>query len=50
MSQQPTAELQNALVASLMAVIGAPDDEAVADAADATLRELDTALGLGEAG
>ncbi|MGX1544234.1 hypothetical protein [Streptomyces adustus] len=44
MQQQPTAELQDALVASLLAVIGAPDDEATAATADAALRSLDAAL------
>ncbi|MER5600701.1 hypothetical protein [Streptomyces sp. NPDC002265] len=43
--QQPTADLQNALVASLLAVIGAPDDEETAATADAALVSLDAALG-----
>ncbi|MGW0207853.1 hypothetical protein ACWDZ8_19290 [Streptomyces sp. NPDC003233] len=36
-----TEELQHAMVEQLMAVIGAPDDEQVAEAADAAVRALD---------
>jgi hypothetical protein len=43
--QQSTAELQEAMVASLLAVIGAPDDEDASAAADAALNDLDAVLG-----
>ncbi|MGV9905170.1 hypothetical protein ACWDU8_22215 [Streptomyces sp. NPDC003388] len=39
-----TEELQHATVEQLMAVIGAPDDESVAEAADAAVRALDERL------
>ncbi|WP_199829490.1 hypothetical protein [Streptomyces sp. MMG1121] len=38
---QSTEELQHAMVEQLMAVIGAPDDQQVAEAADAVVRTLD---------
>ncbi|GED88464.1 hypothetical protein [Streptomyces sp. 6-11-2] len=39
-----TDELKQALVESLMTVIGAPDDEPTAETAAATLRTLDERL------
>ncbi|MBX7549440.1 hypothetical protein [Streptomyces sp. NPDC004232] len=39
-----TEELQHAMVEQLMAVIGAPDDQQVAEAADAVVRALDERL------
>lgn len=41
---QSTEELQHAMVEQLMAVIGAPDDQQVSDAADAVVRALDERL------
>ncbi|CAK7280228.1 MULTISPECIES: hypothetical protein [Streptomyces] len=41
---QSTEELSHAVVGQLMAVIGAPDDEQVAEAADASVRALDERL------
>ncbi|WP_369392527.1 hypothetical protein AB5J72_36790 [Streptomyces sp. CG1] len=41
---QSTEELQHTLVEQLMAVIGAPDDEQVAAAADTAVRVLDERL------
>ncbi|MBV2355224.1 hypothetical protein KUM39_12720 [Streptomyces sp. J2-1] len=41
---QATEELQHAVVEQLMAVIGAPDDAAVAESADAAVRALDERL------
>lgn len=40
-----TDELRKALVESLMAVIGAPDDEPTAETAATTLSSLDERLG-----
>ncbi|NEB75764.1 hypothetical protein G3I40_11060 [Streptomyces sp. SID14478] len=37
-------DLQHAVVEQLMAVIGAPDDQDVADAADGAVRALDERL------
>ncbi|WP_333778161.1 hypothetical protein [Streptomyces sp. IBSBF 3136] len=47
---QSTEELQHAMVEQLMAVIGAPDDEVVAEAADSVVRALDERLRAGAAG
>ncbi|MFJ8781216.1 MULTISPECIES: hypothetical protein [unclassified Streptomyces] len=41
---QSTEELQHAVVEQLMAVIGAPDDLRVAEAADALVNALDERL------
>ncbi|MGY1502758.1 hypothetical protein ACW4TU_40310 [Streptomyces sp. QTS52] len=41
---EETATLQHAMVEQLMAVIGAPDDEDVARAADDVVRALDVRL------
>jgi hypothetical protein len=46
---QSTEELQHAMVEQLMAVIGAPDDESVAEAADAVVRALDERMTAGAA-
>ncbi|WP_399929038.1 hypothetical protein [Streptomyces kanamyceticus] len=41
---EKTEALQHAMVEQLMAVIAAPDDEDVARAADAVVRDLDALL------
>ena len=42
-----TEALQHAMIEHLMGVIGAPDDVAVADAADGVVRALDARLSAG---
>ncbi|MGV9884526.1 hypothetical protein [Streptomyces sp. NPDC003006] len=41
---ETTDALKHAMVEQLMGIIGAPDDEEVARAADAVVQELDTLL------
>ncbi|MGV2918437.1 hypothetical protein [Streptomyces alfalfae] len=40
----PADALKHAMIEQLMGIIGAPDDQGVADAADAVVRELDALL------
>ncbi|BAJ28557.1 MULTISPECIES: hypothetical protein [Kitasatospora] len=44
MSEQSTEALRQSLVESFMAIVGAPDDPEVAEAADRVVRELDARL------
>jgi hypothetical protein len=43
-AEESTEDLQHAMVAGLMSVIGAPDDVEVAEAGNEIVRKLDVAL------